>query len=390
MVFEMNLKLPIPDHILSTIQAVAVLLLLLYFILPDDSDDKGIEMSAGAPSFYEHWRWNSGEDEFDIDGELERLQLSDQERDREIRRLLHAGQYQEARSNLLEIAAAAMLQDEHARLADTLLLLGDVAIHQQELAAAEIYLQEALHLAIEQENVIATGRCYQLLGQLNIRARELARRAAYTNDSLWQARNAISRGLYHGVAETLQAVIDENVAIRRYGAAADAYEAMASLYDRLHDDYAAQQARVGAARLYASTGQVTHVRRLLEGMDASLLTADQRLELEGEIEAQLESHQQDQVQTSQARDYQMLYHHYLRQGDIERAWQFRIKSSQTLANSSDRALFQRQADVIAVLYNSNFAMDRARKYLDQAGAIYDAQDAPELLQETRDLETLIF
>jgi hypothetical protein len=86
----------------------------------------------------------------------------------------------------------------------------------------------------------------------------------------------------------------------------------------------------------------------------------------------------------------MLYHHYLRKGEIERAWQFRIKSSQTLANTSDRALYQRQADVIAVLYNSNFAMDRAKKYLDRAGAIYDAQGAPDLLQETRNLENLIY
>ena len=31
-----------------------------------------------------------------------------------------------------------------------------------------------LYLAMEHDNVIATGRCYQLLGQLNVRARELA------------------------------------------------------------------------------------------------------------------------------------------------------------------------------------------------------------------------
>ena len=386
----MGLKDHIPEHILTTLQGLAILFVLLYFFTPDEQQEQGIELSTGAPSFYKHWQWKTDSSEFDVDGELERLQLDDDSRDQQIRQLLHRGEYQEARTHLLEIAAAAVLQDEQSRLGDTMLLLGEVAINQQELAAAEIYLQEALHLTIEQDNVIGTGRCYQLLGQLNIRARELARRASFTHDSLWQARNAISRGLYHGVSDTLQSVIDENLEIRRYGAAADAYEAMASMYDRLHESYHAQQARIEAARLYASTGQVTHVRRLIEGLDPTLITPEDRQQLDFEINQELALHQQDLEQTTQARDYQMLYHHYLRKGEVERAWKFRIKSSQTLTQTSDRAMFQRQADVIAVLYNSNFAMDRAKKYLDQAGAIYDEYDATELLEQTRDLENLIY
>ena len=61
-----------------------------------------------------------------------------------------------------------------------------------------------------------------------------------------------------------------------------------------------------------------------------------------------------------------------------------------LASSSGRALFQRQADVIAVLYNSNFAMERARDYLDKASAIYEQHSAPELQAQARDLEALIY
>lgn len=390
MVWTMGIRPHIPEHLLNSLKALAILLALIYFLMPGDEDDQGIELNAGAPSFYDHWRWKSSIDDFDIDGELERLQLDDYARDQQIRRLLRDGLYQEARSQLLEVAAASVLQDNQSRLGDTMLLLGEVAIHQQELAAAEIYLQEALHLTIQQDDVIGTARCYQLLGQLNVRARELARRAAYNNDSLWQARIAISRELFYGVTETLQAVIDDNVAIRRFGAAADAYEAMASLHDRLHDEYQAQDARIEAARLYASSGQVNHVRRLIESLDPALLTPDQRGRIEREIDAHLQAHRRDQAQTSQARDYQMLYHHYLRKGEVERAWQFRIKSSQTLASTSDRALFQRQTDVIAVLYNSNFAMDRARSYLDKAGVIYDQQNALQQLDETRDLEALIY
>jgi len=158
----------------------------------------------------------------------------------------------------------------------------------------------------------------------------------------------------------------------------------------VHDGYLAQQARLEAARLFASTGQMTHVHRLLENIDHSQISDSDLAQVEGEINDLFMEHQQDLIQTSQARDYQMLYHHYLRLGQIERAWKFRIKSSETLANSSDRSMFQRQSDIIAVLYNSNFAIDRAKKYLDQAGRIYEDKGAPEMLQQTRDMETLIW
>ncbi len=86
----------------------------------------------------------------------------------------------------------------------------------------------------------------------------------------------------------------------------------------------------------------------------------------------------------------MLYHYHLRQGQVERAWRFRIKSSATLANASGRAMFQRQADIIAVLYNSNFAMERARNYLDRAGDLFEHNGVTEMLEVTRELESQIY
>jgi hypothetical protein len=53
-------------------------------------------------------------------------------------------------------------------------------------------------------------------------------------------------------------------------------------------------------------------------------------------------------------------------------------------------MFQRQADVIAVLYNSNFAMDRAKQYLDRARNIYDDKGVSEQLEQTREMESLIY
>jgi hypothetical protein len=386
----MNWKRYIPDHAVTTVPVLAAMIAVHFFLLRDDPAEPGIEASAGAPLFYEHWQRRADENQFDIDAEMARLELDDVRRDQLIRELLHQRKFGHARTLLLEVAAVAALADDQGRLGDTLLLLGEVAINQQELSAAEIYLQEALYLTMSQDNLLATARAYQLLGQLNIRARELARRAAFTYDQLWQARNAIARGMYRDVNENLQAVIAENLDIRRYGAAADAWEALASLHDRMYDGYQAQQARLEAARLYAATGQMGHVQRLLASLDHDLVSATDFAAADAEMKQLFEQHQQDIMRTSQAQNYQMMYHHYLRIGEVERAWKFRIESSKTLANASDRAMYQRQADVIAVLYNSNFAIDRARKYLDRAGSIYRDSGSAEMLAQTHDLESLIY
>ena len=386
----MKFRQYIPDHAVTTIPALALLFAVHYFLLSDEPVETGIELTDAVPVFYDHWQRQPDQDRFDIDTELGRLELDDTARDRLIRELLQQGRFQQARTQLLEVAAAAVLVDDQARLGDTLMLLGEVAINQQELAAAEIYLQEALYLSMEQDNMIGAARGYQLLGRLNIRARELARRASNTYDELWQARNSMARGIYQGVNESLHRVIQENLEIRRYGAAADAWEALASFHDRVHDNHQAQLARFEAARLYASIGRMGQVQRLVDGVDRNLISDIDFENIKRDIETLFEQHQHDLIKTSQARDYQMLYHHYLRQGQPARAWKFRIKASQTLANTSDRALYQRQADVIAVLYNSNFAMDRARKYLDKAGSIYRDSDEPESLLQTRELESMIY
>ncbi len=390
MVRIMNWKRYIPDHAVTTVPVLAVMVAVHFFVLRDDPIEPGIEATSAAPLFYQYWQRPADENKFDIDGEMAKLELDDAQRDLLIRDFLHQKEFGHARTLLLEVAAQAVLEDDQTRLGDTLLLLGEVAINQQELSAAEIYLQEALYLTMSEDNVLATARAYQLLGQLNIRARELARRASNTYDQLWQARNSIARGMYRGVDDNLQKVIAENLEIRRYGAAADAWEAMASLHDRVHDSYQAQQARLEAARLFAATGQMGQVQRLVGGLDRSLISAIDVAELEREMQTLYKQYEQDVIKTSQARDYQTLYHHYMRIGQVERAWNFRIKSSKTLANSSDRAMFQRQADVIAVLYNSNFAIDRAKKYLDRAGAIYQDEGSRDQLELTRGMQDLIY
>ena len=132
------------------------------------------------------------------------------------------------------------------------------------------------------------------------------------------------------------------------------------------------------------------MQRLLDDVDRSVLGDAELTDARREIDGLFDAFQQDQIRNSQARDYRMLYHHYLRLGQVERAWQFRIKASETLASTGDRALFQRQSDVIAVLYNSNFAMQRAREYLDRAGSIFTEQGVEDSLAQTHALAERIY
>jgi hypothetical protein len=380
----------IPNHAVTTDLILVLVIVALIFLMRDDSMEDRIELGTSEIAAYDRSHSLDDETLLNVDRELNKLALDDASRDQHIRDLLEQKSYKRARTLLLEVAGDSVMQDDQERLSNTMLLLGEVSIHQQELGAAEIYLQEALYLTMSRNDLVGTASSYQLLGQLNIRARELARRASNTYDDLWQARSLTSRGLYQGVSESLNKVITDNVEIRRYGAAADAWEAMAALHDRQHDNYQAQQARIEAARLFASTGRMTHVRRLLGSLDRQSISDTEMADINAEINDLFESHQEDLIQTSQARDYQMLYFHYLRKGETERAWEFRVKASETLAGTSDRSVFQRQADVIAVLYNSNFAMERARQYLDKAGAIYNDKGAFEGLEQTRQMESLIY
>jgi len=138
----MNWRRDISDNAVATISLLAVMVAVHFFLLRDEPAEPGIE-SSGVPMYYQPWQPPADQGEFDIDGEMARLELNDAQRDRQIRDFLHQQNYAPARTLLLEVAAAAVLQDDQDRLGDTLLLLGEVAINQQELSAAEIYLQEA-------------------------------------------------------------------------------------------------------------------------------------------------------------------------------------------------------------------------------------------------------
>ncbi|MFT5219850.1 MAG: tetratricopeptide (TPR) repeat protein [Planctomycetota bacterium] len=386
----MNIRQYLPEHAITTIPALALIAALHFLFFADNTTEPGIELRIPLQTDLDSLYNAVNENKLDVEERLGRLNVSDGARQSNLRDLLNKGDYKIAITRLLEVAGEAAENEDKAKLGNAMLLLGEVAIAQQELASAEIYLQEALYLAMSADDVIGSARVYQQLGFLNIKARALARQASHIYDKLWQARNMIARGLYRGVDASLESVIDENISIKRFGAAADAWEARAQLYDQQQDSYPAQLARIEAAKLYAAVGQQVQSNQLLAQIDKQLISDTEISQITHEIGDLVEAYHRDELHNSQARDYQMLYHHYQRSGDIKRAWEFRVKASETLAETTDRSLFQRQADILAVLYNSNFAMERARLYLGQAGEIFGEQGVGDLSAQTSQMESLIY
>lgn len=326
----------------------------------------------------------------DVSSQLAQITFDSQALEQEIRRLLLNGEAKIATTMLLEVAALAIAQADKKKLGNIMLLLGKVETNRQEFDSAEVYLQEALEIALQTGDSLAAARSYQQFGRLHIRSRELARSAAEAYDNLWIARNQISRGQYRAAKANLQQVIDANLAIRRYGAAASAFETLSNFHRRFEDNYMAQDAAMEAARLYASSGQISRSRSILESLQGEGLNSLQVNSMRAEIDALFQQHQNDVAQTANARDYQMLYRHYRARGDYQRAWKLRILASESLAKTSARSMYSRQPDVLAILYNSNFTMNKARKYLDQASSLFADQGEDILSASTQNMYALIY
>lgn len=318
------------------------------------------------------------------------LNFETPEAEYEIQSLLVGNQFKTANTRLLEMAADAVEAGDNRQLANILLLLGSAAIDSQELHSAELLLQEALEIAHRQDDRMTMAKTYQQLGRLNIKARALARYAAESYDRLWIARSQIFKGEYRKAEENLSSVIAATTAIRRYGAAADALLTLAEFKQKFHDDYQAQLARAEAARLYATSGQLTRARSIVENLESSGYNPSQLDFLRGDVENLFRQYEQDQLHVSQAQDLKMLYHHYRSQGDHQRAWQLRIKASRLLGRTSETAIFERRPDVLAVLYNSNFAMDRAKQYLDRADSLFSGFGAEDKAVQAKIMQSLIY
>ena len=369
--------------------AVALLVLAIgYSFIPSQkSDHIGIEFSDNhslVPAS------KMRQQAIMVEQQLLSLKTNKEDLDPALRAIVEQPNHKENRLSLLELAALAVESGDRKKLADTLLLLSEESIDALELHSSEVYLEEVLALAEELDDPVLKGRVYQQFGRLNIKHRNLARRSAYAYDMLLVARNRIALEEYGDSLQILQTVIDDNLKIKRFGAAASAWETVAQYHRKQFDQYQVHLATVEAAKLYAVSGRALHARTIIKGLDEYGTGP-------GEIEALLntmdeleEQHEADINQTASARDHESLYNHYKNIGDEKRAWEFRLKANQSLLKTSERSMYQRQPDVLAILYNSNFAMDRAEHYLGQARELFSTEGEQEFLLNTREMEKLIF
>ena len=322
--------------------------------------------------------------------DIDLLNLESLEQEQQIQAMLSENRFKQANTRLLEIAADAVEAGDDRQLGNILLLLGSAAIDGQELNSAELLLQEALDIARRENDQMTMAKTYQQLGRLNIKARALARYAAESYDRLWLARTQIFLGEYRAAEQNLNAVIAASTEIRRYGAAAGALETLAEFHQKFHNDYQAQLASAEAARLYATSGQLNRARSIVENLKTSSYDPSEIDFLGRDVEALFRQHEQDLVHVSQAQDLKMLYHHYRSQGDHKRAWKLRIKASRLLGKTSETAVFERGADVLAILYNSNLAMDRAKQYLSQADSLFSGFGAEDNAIQAQTMQSLIY
>ena len=381
-----------PAHIVNVILALA----LGYYLFSDNASEQVSSPVEFAPDVYRH---NFGSIDTsrsvldysnDVSAQLSRIKIENLPIEQEIRQLLLDGDFKQSTTMLLEVAALAIQQGDKIRLGKIMRLLGEVATNEQELDMAEVYLQEALDIALQSGDNMAAALSYQQFGRLHIRSRELARDAGTAYDNLWIARSQMYHGQYVEAEANLRQVIDTNLEIRRYGAAASAYETLSKFHKNFHDDYLAQNAAMEAARLYASSGQIYRARGILNSLKSEGLDDMQMESVQAEISQLLEQHKSDVRQTAIARDYEMLYRHYKAKGDDERAWKLRILASKSLAKTSERSMYARQADVLAILYDSNFTMNKAKTYLDQASNLFADQGEADLSASTQDMYSLIY
>ncbi len=314
--------------------------------------------------------------------------LSIEQIDTDLAELMQLGEYGVVRERLLQYAADAVALEQRVLLGGVLSLLGQVAIAEQDLDTAEVYLMESLDVLQNEGDEVGVAQTYMQLGRVHLKSRQMARKAGHAYDRLLIARWQLSRQDYGNAAENLYRVIDENLSINRFGAAASAYDTLAHLHTATGSTAEADQAALRAASLYASSGQPERARDMIRGLEG---VAPWRVaEIDAEIERNYTEFKNNVEQIERARDYQRLYYYYQAKGDERRAWRLRLLAGQSLAKASRRAMYHRQPDVLAVLYNSNVAKEEAQRYLNRARRTFDDSGLVILSAHTATLEDQIF
>ena len=308
----------------------------------------------------------------------------------DIETLSVTGEFQLAKSTLLERAVQAVAAADNVSLALNLGELGELALLQGDLGMAEVYLSESLELYEEYGDELQVAGIHIQIGRLHLYARKRARKASDSYDQLLISRWKISQGRFAETEAVLKEVVKANLELNRFGAAASALK---TLYDGYYRDYnilEAQNVGVEAINLYAASGNLHAARSMLTTLKNNGLS---RLD-EEQITYQLQRHYEDYEASVQAigaaRDYAQLYNQLSSRGDALQAWRFRQQAEQSLSQASKRAQYRRQPDVLVELYRSNSSMDSALVALRKAGDLYGRNGIDEGVDRSQQLRKQIY
>lgn len=304
--------------------------------------------------------------------------------------LIEAGNFTAAKKNLLELASRAVEAGDQAALAHVLAKLGELALVQTDIDAAELYLAEALDVYQLLGDEVSTAGVFMQFGRLHLLSRERARQASDAYDQLLIARWKISHNQFDKAERDLKQIASTNLELNRFGAAASAYETLFSGYSKTQQYDQAQKAGLEAARLHAASGRVFQAEAMLNKMRQQGVSDTVFDGFELEIERLTQEFEDSVNAIAVARDQEQLYNQLLARGDAVQAWRFREKAGQSLARASSRAQYRRQPDVLVELYRSNNSMSNARASLQRAHEVYLRYGLESEARQSENLQARIY
>jgi len=300
------------------------------------------------------------------------------------------GSVAEVSEDLLMQASEAVAQEDNGLFGESMKLLGVNAMRTQDIDSASLYLDEALEVYEELGDEMGIANVELLRGELNLKRRAQARRAAIAYDALQLARWKVSHGQFYETLDQLHHIVQENLALNRFGAAAAAYQTIYKGYTDNNQSYEAQQAGIEIVKLHASSGRPLQASAMIEQLQANGLDDSTASQLAADnLNLQVE-YEESVMQMGKARDYQQLYHYFISAGDPVRAWQFRLKAQSSLRSVSKRAMHRSQTGVLALLYTSNDHMVNAKRSLDRASRLFSSNDRPELSETSDALQLRVY
>ncbi|MEE9559885.1 MAG: hypothetical protein V3V64_03780 [Acidiferrobacterales bacterium] len=166
---------------------------------------------------------------------LARAALDIRENCEELTEPLRQKEFRIVNDQLLQEAAHAVETADDAQLGRVLSLLGQLSIEEQDFDSAEVYLMEALDVYKQEGDTVGAAQVHMHLGRMHLKVRQRARTAGQAYDRLLLARWQLSHGQYYTAEENLRLVIDENLSINRFGAAASAYNSLVRVYMEVGD-----------------------------------------------------------------------------------------------------------------------------------------------------------